>query len=181
MYRVKQERSAFCMHLELQEDILLRMINLMLIKRVKKFTSLHAIQMGIISFYRSSIGLFKMSIQSCQLELIMTRKLTQDCLESLFGCIRQIGSTIDHPYAVSFMYVLKLIMFDREVAIVGEEIKISQNEEPCDSFWLKYQVKHRVNHTYKSVNINLKFAFVSLLFKDMDLNTEAVDDELSVD
>lgn len=181
MYGDKQQRCAFGMHLELQEDILLRMVNLMSTMRVKNSRSLYAFQKGIILSCKSLIGLFEMLKQSHQLDFIMTRRLNQDCLENLFGCIRQMGSTHDHPDAVSFKYRLKKIMLGREVALVSEKSNVSQNEELCDSFLAKVPSKTQSKSDSRDRELALEICLTSLLFKDMELDTEAVGDEVSVD
>lgn len=162
MYGDKQERCAFGMHFELQADILNGMVDLISTMKVNKSRSLYCFQNGITLYCKSLIGLLDMLKHSHQLHFIMTRKLNQDCLEFFFGCIRQMGSTHDHPDAVSFKYRLKKLMIGKEVALVSEKSNVSQNEEPCDSFWLKCPVKQTVNQAHAIANLHWKY--VKIIF-----------------
>lgn len=118
--------------------------------------------------------------QSHQFDYIFTKRLNQDYLENLFACIRQTGISYYHPDAVSFQHKLRKIILGKEVALVSEKSTVRQNEEHCDFFWLKYPTKHSKSDS-DNHELAVEICLTSLLIKDVDLEMEAVDDEVYVE
>ncbi len=52
---------------------------------------------------------------SLNVDYIMTRKLNQDALEYLFGCIRQIHGPYEHPNALDMKFRLKKLLLGKKM------------------------------------------------------------------
>ncbi|KAK3883483.1 hypothetical protein Pcinc_012182 [Petrolisthes cinctipes] len=90
------------------------------------------------------------------------------------------GSTQDHLDAVSFKYRLKKLMLGKEVALVSEKNNVSQNEEPVNSLLVKVSSESETNSDSHDREVALELCVTSLLFKDRDLETEVVDNQVSL-
>ncbi|XP_065212352.1 uncharacterized protein LOC135839982 isoform X2 [Planococcus citri] len=64
---------------------------------------------GLIVTLKSTLGVFHYLITEFKLSFFMTVKLNQDCLEHFFGLVRAGGGNNDHPDAVMFIYIFRLL------------------------------------------------------------------------
>lgn len=109
VHRDKKERCAFGLHIEVQTNVLLKMAKMMSTMKINNSLcgSFCNFQKGVILSCHSLLGLLAMVKENYNLDYIITRKLNEDCLEEIFGGIRQMSGPHDHPDAVTFKHRLK--------------------------------------------------------------------------
>lgn len=108
VHRDKKERCAFGLHIEVQTNVLLKMAKMMSTMKINNSLcgSFCNFQKGVILSCHSLVGLLAMVKENYNLDYIITRKLNEDCLEEIFGGIRQMSGPHDHPDAVTFKHRL---------------------------------------------------------------------------
>ena len=78
--------------------------------RVRGRNTLLPFQKGFIASCRSVIELYEYLKDRCDIQFILTHRLTQDCLESYFSKIRGIGGFNDHPTPLSCTYRIRCLL-----------------------------------------------------------------------
>lgn len=81
---------------------------------------MYQFQKGIVLLSLSLMGLYKMLNEMYGLEYILTRKLNHDCLQNLFGYIRQMQGTYDHPNTINFKYCLRSLLVGKEAKLISK-------------------------------------------------------------
>lgn len=102
----RKRLHAFGLAMEVQLDILNRATEFFKEARVVGKSSMQPFQKGII-MNNKALPLLLESLRQYKVEFILTRRLNQDCLESIFGVIRSRGGLHDHPSPKEFSYRLR--------------------------------------------------------------------------
>ena len=121
-----------------QMAILTSMINLMKKSKVEYWSEKrqkleyrsNPFQKGIIV---SSLSLINLSEDLKKLygnQYILTRRLNQDALEHLFGIIRQMGGSCDHPNTLDFKHRMKKYIIGRRTALTASKPN-TISKDPC--------------------------------------------------
>ena len=99
-------------------------------KRQKLEYRSNPFQKGIIV---SSLSLINLSEDLKKLygnQYILTRRLNQDALEHLFGIIRQMGGSCDHPNTLDFKHRMKKYIIGRRTALTASKPN-TISKDPC--------------------------------------------------
>lgn len=156
------------MHLVLnikeQTEILRRTIVLINEMKVKspKTRYLYKFQKGIMLSSQSLIGLFKMLKTVCNIDYIMTQKLNQDCLEHIFGCVRQISGPYEHPNAVSFKQRLRTLLLGKDISLVSSKSNITTEKLDKATY---VSGCHTARDTHER-ELAIEVCLTTLVFKD---------------
>lgn len=174
-------RNAFGMNEDSQAGILQRMIDMMLTMRVKhQNSSLYKFQKGVVASCRSLMGLFDMLKKLYNISYIKTRRLNQDCLESFFGCIRQMSGPHDHPDSLSFKYRLKKFLLGRDIVLLSDKTNtcnMGQNHDPVSSA-LVTNTGNNESESGAERKLALEICLTSMFFKNLDFVLETENDSL---
>ena len=135
--QISQLTAPFTANVD-QMAILTSVINLMKALRVEYWSEKenklvyrsNPFQKGIIV---SSLSLINLSEDLKKLygnQYILTRRLNQDALEHLFGIIRQMGGTCDHPSTLDFKHRMKKFIIGRRTALTASKPN-TISKDPC--------------------------------------------------
>ncbi|KAG5871337.1 hypothetical protein JTB14_018591 [Gonioctena quinquepunctata] len=92
-------------------------------------TNLQVFQKSILISIKSLQGLFKDMQEKFQISFILTSKLNQDALESLFGILRTRGGLDDHPTPINLIYRLRMVLLGKTPGIVHSRTNILPYQE----------------------------------------------------
>ena len=105
------------------------------------------------------------------LNYILTQRLNQDCLEHLFGCIRQMNGPYDHPNPLDFKYRLRTLLLRKDVTIISEKTNTNGKFNNQDLL-SNISANNSNHHVAKERELALEMCLTSLLFKDLDFEVE---------
>ena len=109
----------------------------------------------------------------------MTRKLNQDCLERFFGCIRQMSGPHDHPDSVTFKKRLKKYVLGKDARLLSDINNVGQDND--DGKCLReVMTNSKIKDSYDR-ELDLELCTTSLIFENMDMETDFTDDDQSND
>lgn len=170
----KRSLDAFGVNLSHQTNILLKMIEVMSSMRVKDplRKGLLMFQKGAILSSYSLIGLYNMLQESYKVQYILTRKLNQDCLEHLFGCIRQMQGSYDHPNAITMKFRLKKLLLGKDVALISEKTNTSNENFDCMSNNVGLRQPSKEATSFCERDLAVELYITSRYFKNLDVENE---------
>ena len=170
----KQSLNAFGINFDHQISVLNRMTEVITSMRVKNPVSkgLYKFQKGVILSSQSIVGLYRMLQRSFNLEYILTRNLNQDSLEHLFGCIRQMRGTYDHPNAVTFKYRLKHLLLGKDVTLLAQKPNTTAANFDCLSNKAKLEKRENEVSCFDERQLASELYITSLCFKDLDVGPD---------
>lgn len=174
----KQSRNAFRVNLCDQINVLDRKTEVMTTMRVKYplRKGLYMFQKGVILSSHSLIGLHNMLHKSFNVEYILTKKLNQDGLEHLFGCIRQMHGSYDHPNALNVKFRLKKLLLGKDVALLSEKSNTTTNNFDCLSTSDGLMKTNNKGTTFCERDLAVELYITSNCFKDLDVGYELEND-----
>ena len=126
----KPSRNAYGVQLEEQNKRLYDMEHTAETMRVCKSNKMYQFQKGIIVSCQSLPRLYNMLKSKYNVSYIITSRLNQDGLENMFGCIRQMGVTYDHPTPVEVGNRVKTFLIGKKTSITGNNCN---SMKECDS------------------------------------------------
>ena len=179
----KRSRNAFGVNLCEQVNVLHRIAEVISTMRVKhaQRKGLYMFQKGVVLSSHSLIGLHNMLRKSFGVEYILTRKLNQDNLEHLFGCIRQMHGPYEHPNAITVKFRLKKLLLGKDVALLSEKANVTTDNLDCLSTSDGLMKTNNERKTFCERDLAVELYITSNCFKDLDVGCElenAVDDEI---
>lgn len=124
---------GFTPHFDKQAEVLNKMRNVTSTMRVKNKRSLLPFQKGIIISITSLFGLFEDVREMYDIKYILTTRLTQDALESLFSLIRGTGQFYDHPSPTEFISRIKKIMLANKMPKPSNKTNVTEVEKDSSS------------------------------------------------
>lgn len=168
----KKTRNAFGVHLDEQKQILYKMMYVARTMRVRqpKRKGLFPFQKGLLVSSQSLLGLYVMLKEKFNIEYILTRKLNQDCLEHMFGCIRQMEGTFDHPNAITFKNRLKKLLLGRNAKLLA--IHANCEEEEFEDFNPLSSLNGKANarDSFNKNELAKELLITALSFQDVDFS-----------
>ena len=117
-------------------------------------------QKGVTLSCYSLIGMFDMVKSLFGVTFILTQRLNQDCLESFFGCIRQMSGSHDHPDAVNFKFRIRKFLLGKDMKLPSENTNSDLENEDLDP--MSNSLVSRGNRDKKIIERS-KFGFRDLL------------------
>ncbi len=155
----KKIRSAYGLALEKQDASLLEIetcisaIRTMFYsKKHGKFIPRHSMlpcQHGILASIASLKGLLSELRNTLNVSYIITRRLNQDPLESLFSVIRAAGRTNDHPSPTEFRTRMKNVLVGSKVkAPIGSNVE----EDDVDAYYISTKLLEYVR-SFKNISL----------------------------
>ncbi len=170
----KQSLNAFGMNFDHQVSVLNRITEVITSMRLKNPVSngLYKFQKGVILSSQSITGLYRMLQKSFDLEYILTRNLNQDSLEHLFGYIRQMRGTYDHPNAVTFKYRLKHLLLGKDVTLLAQKPNTTAANFDCLTNKTKLEKRENEVSCFDERQLASELYITSLCFKDLDVGPD---------
>lgn len=131
LYNKKPARSAF-EAADNQIVVLQQMIDTISNLHVRGRNNPLMFQKGIIISSKSLQKLFAMVKDKYNITFLLTSRLNQDVVENLFGYLRQMGGSCDHPSPVSIKYRLRAYLLGKDSSLMGEKYNtLEQSKENC--------------------------------------------------
>ena len=173
MYGDTPTRNAFGLDMQLQMDTLNKITNVMSSMKVKslKVRSLYKFQKGVILSCKSVVGLFHMLRDKYNLKYLLTRRMNQDPLEQLFGCIRQVSGPYDHPTPVEFKFRLRTLLIGKDATLVCEKTSTSAQASSLDPSLTNGNCEELI-HNSKERETSLELCLTSLMFRNLEFESE---------
>lgn len=101
----------------------------------------------------------------------MTRKLNQDALEHLFGCIRQMHGPYEHPNALDMKFRLKKLLLGKNVALLSEKTNVVTDNVDCLTT-NEGQLLCNKDKTFSERELAVELYMTSKCFKDLGVGYE---------
>lgn len=125
----KYSRSGFGIHLKTQTDVLNSMLQTIRDMNVGGRDSLYQFQKGIIVSSQSLLRLYEFLQNSFEVGHILTYTLNQDCLEHMFGYLRQMEASYQHPSVLQVKYRIRSYLLGRNCELVGSRYNINKENQ----------------------------------------------------
>lgn len=122
----KGSRASFGMHLESQTHVLNKMLQTIRNMKVGGKNSMYPFQKGVIVSSQSLLGLYEFLRNKFGVTYIITYRLNQDCLEHMFGYLRQMGACYQHPSPLQLKYRIRSFLLGRNCELVGSNYNITK-------------------------------------------------------
>ena len=138
-------------------------------------------QKGIIISTRSLINLYHQLQKDFNFEYLLTRRLNQDPVEHMFGVIRQMGGTYDHPNALSFKYRIMRYILGKRTALTAS-MPNTTCADPCVKLTEKSKNTLKLYREFSSpiIKTNLKNLISTLNLEVSTEHATALADNMSV-
>ena len=152
--RKKPLNSGFGRIHDQQKQTLEDAMLLMSAARVKGKKSLLPFQNGFLASCRSLLQLFDYLTDRCDIQYILTHRLTQDCIESYFSKIRGIGGFNDHPTPLACIYRIRCLLVG---ATDGSIVSAAANTTPDkdESFTLSASILSKLTRSETQSNSDI--------------------------
>lgn len=124
----KDLRCGFGIKLETQNDILLQAKKYVQEMRIVGRANLLPFQKGWIISISSLIELLHF-LQQYGLKYVITSRLNQDALESLFSQIRGLGHFYDHPLPIDFKYRLRQVLLCNKLPLPSASVATKEIDQ----------------------------------------------------
>lgn len=128
-YNQKVSRHAYGLNLETQNDILNRMIHSAKTLKVIGSKCMYQFQKGLIVSSQSLQKLYNMVKKRYNLSYLLTHRLNQDGLEHLFGKLRQLGASYEHPSPVAFKHRVRAHILGRDSKLLADNSNIEWKDD----------------------------------------------------
>lgn len=127
---------------EKQKDILNKVTEVVSGMRVKGKKVLLPFQKGILVSIKSLLGLLEFLQCKFSIKYILTTRLTQDALESLFGQLRGLGHFYDHPTPSEVISRLRKLMISNKMPMPSKKsnVVLPEDAHKCTPAYLTAEV-----------------------------------------
>lgn len=181
---VKECRAAFGRYLVKQTEVVEKMLNTVHNMKVGIRDRLYPFQKGIIVSCQSLLKLHQFLNASFGVKYVITHRLNQDGLEHLFGYLRQMGASYQHPSSIQIKYRIRSYLLGKNSELVGSSYNTNkENLDPTFSGMsgLHHDTDNSENDVHTTETLESELLISAMLFStDQTLNNEEGDDEFSL-